>query len=154
MKCAALGVLIAVSWVAVAGGKPAPTVNTPCGTWEGSWVDYPATSGVAYFGGIEYTPTPTERFAHSVARTCDAANAGAVVNASSPGPACPQFDSFPVPQGTSEACQNLDVILPAAALNRTDADPLLPVIFWMFGGGNIVGWSALVPCGCSVCHEP
>ncbi|KAL9617562.1 MAG: hypothetical protein Q9160_007632 [Pyrenula sp. 1 TL-2023] len=67
---------------------------------------------------------------------------GTTVDASSPGPACPQFKDglppfFSETHRISEDCLNLRIARPAA-LNLTTSSKL-PVVVWLHGGGVVKG---------------
>jgi carboxylesterase type B len=99
-------------------------LETPCGSILGLSVN-----GVDSFQNIPFGVIPG-RFRHSRVAPCWTGE----LDARALGPAC--YQSFAM-QGMSEDCLNLNVYAPAGA-NAT----LLPVLFYVFGGGNTEGSNA------------
>jgi carboxylesterase type B len=143
-----------------------PRVVSPSGTYIGS----SSISQLDQFLGIAYAEPPVGnlRFAnpvkkaiHPVANTAAVLNATAalktpgVVNATAYGPGCSQLYFFGQANGLSEDCLTLNVIRPTGA----SPNALLPVLFFIHGGGNVNGQSifyngtALVQHSISI-HEP
>jgi carboxylesterase type B len=107
-------------WVLFAA---ATSLRTPCGNVLGQ-----SAGGVVSFQGIPFGVVH-RRFEHSEVAPCWPGT----LEARALGPAC--FQSFAA-QGMSEDCLNLNVYVPE------NASSLLPVLFYVFGGGNTEGTNA------------
>lgn len=102
-------------------------VRTKCGELKGRQLE----DGVGAWQGIRYGVQ--RRFERSSVAGCWE---GGTLDATELGPACYQGTPLP-PQGVSEDCLNLNIYRP---LNVTHAGGgLLPVLFYVYGGGNVAG---------------
>ncbi|TFK28270.1 triacylglycerol lipase 3 [Coprinopsis marcescibilis] len=90
--------------------------------------------GVDFFGGIPYAEAPVgdRRFKSPVLRT---RLASGTLEAAEYGKACLQPGN---PAGMSEDCLTINIYRPAGISSKAK----LPVMFWTYGGGFIVGSSA------------
>ena len=110
-------------------GAPAETVTTTSGVVRG------ARAGLTWaYQRVPYAAPPTG--AHRFQPPAPAACAADPIDATAPGPLCPQLDGASVVG--DEDCLQLNVWAPAAP-----AAPR-PVMVWLHGGGNSVG-SAVYP---------
>jgi len=108
------------------------TVETSCGPVVGTV----NSAGTNVFLGIPFGEQ--RRFEHSTPARCWEGT----FNATTLGPACWTFPPLP-PQGVSEDCLNLNIYtprLPRKGAHHDDDDEhsLLPVIFFVHGGSNIL----------------
>ncbi|KIW96658.1 uncharacterized protein Z519_02049 [Cladophialophora bantiana CBS 173.52] len=101
-----------------------------------------ATAGINYYRGIRYAAAPTGelRWAKPVPIEYMNNYNGQTINASTLGPACYQssarstYASPSAPQGQSEDCLLLDVLVPSRPISTA-----LPVLFTIHGGGYVGG---------------
>ncbi|EXJ55528.1 hypothetical protein A1O7_08456 [Cladophialophora yegresii CBS 114405] len=101
-----------------------------------------ATAGINYYRGIRYAAAPTGELRWAKPVPIEFANnySGRTINASSLGPACYQssargaYSAPSAPQGQSEDCLLLDVLVPAQPVSTA-----LPVLFTIHGGGYVGG---------------
>eukprot|EP01128_Nolandella_sp_AFSM9_P008958 TRINITY_DN5601_c0_g1_i1.p1 TRINITY_DN5601_c0_g1~~TRINITY_DN5601_c0_g1_i1.p1 ORF type:complete len:558 (-),score=64.76 TRINITY_DN5601_c0_g1_i1:114-1730(-) len=115
-----------------------PTVTTACGKVEGERL---ADFDVYGFRGIPYGAPPTQkmRWKPPVPASCWSG----VLKATSFGNICYQSHvPFAVPLRQDEDCLNLDVYVPVTPDHTSQS---LPVIFWLYGGSNYMGWSSAYP---------
>lgn len=112
-----------------AAAAPGPTARTSTGTLAGS------TDGVVdRFEGVRYAEAPEG--ALRLAATRPARATSALLDASRPGPACPQTPGAPS-GAEDEDCLFLNVARPAGGSGRP-----LPVVVWWHGGGFTRGSGA------------
>jgi carboxylesterase type B len=118
----------------VRNSQAIPRVYSPSGIYVGN----SSISQLDQFLGIPYAKPPIGElrltnpvFFQSTATT--------VLNATAYGPGCPQLDIFAQYNGLSEDCLTLNVIRPSSI----SKDHLLPVLFFIHGGGNVNGQSLL-----------
>jgi carboxylesterase type B len=111
-----------------------PRVCSPSGIYVGN----SSISQLDQFLGIPYAEPPIGelRLTNPILFQSSATT---VLNATAYGPGCPQLDIFAQYNGLSEDCLTLNVIRPSS-ISRDD---LLPVLFFIHGGGNINGQSLL-----------
>ncbi|KAK5452737.1 hypothetical protein LTS15_006885 [Exophiala xenobiotica] len=101
-----------------------------------------ATAGINYYRGIRYAAPPTgeSRWAKPLPIEYMNNYGGGIINASTLGPACYQasakstYTSPSAPQGQSEDCLLLDVLVPSNPVSTA-----LPVLFTIHGGGYVGG---------------
>ena len=111
-----------------------PTVQTPCGVYEGLWRN-DTTPAAASFLGVRFADAPA-RWRHSAAPACDPA---AVFSATQQAPACVQ-DSMEREPLQQEDCLFLNIaVSPPGALTPTSLAPVL--VFW-HGGDLTFGTTA------------
>jgi carboxylesterase type B len=111
-----------------------PRVHSPSGIYVGN----SSISQLDQFLGIPYAEPPIgeSRLTNPVLFQSAATT---VLNATAYGPGCSQLDIFAQYNGLSEDCLTLNVIRPSSI----SKDHLLPVLFFIHGGGNINGQSLL-----------
>lgn len=127
-----------------------PTVETDCGVAKGAMVNVTVspeghdgaavTTTMAAFLGLPFA----EAARFELPRRAACWPHGTVFQATSEPPACPQWrGDLPPPQGESEDCLFVDVYAtrwpPAARFD--DAAAGVPVLVWLYGGGNVDGYT-------------
>lgn len=115
---------LALAWVGApaAAADAGPTARTSTGTLTGR-----GDGAVDRFEGVRYAAAPVGTL--RLAPTRPARLTDAAVDASRPGPACPQTAGAPAGV-EDEDCLFLDVVRPAGAPVRP-----MPVVVWWHGGG-------------------
>ncbi|KIW41260.1 uncharacterized protein PV06_06833 [Exophiala oligosperma] len=101
-----------------------------------------ATAGINYYRGIRYAAAPTGDLRWDKPVPIEYMNnySGRTINASTLGPACYQaaakstYSTPSAPQGQSEDCLLLDVLVPSNPVSTA-----LPVLFTIHGGGYVGG---------------
>ena len=99
-----------------------------------------ATAGINYYRGIRYAAPPTGALRWQKPAPIELMNdyAGQTIDATTLGPACYQaagaatYSTPSAPQGQSEDCLLLDVLLPSNPVSTA-----LPVLFTIHGGGYV-----------------
>lgn len=109
-----------------------PVVRAPAGIFTGNT----SIPDLEQYLGIPYAQPPIDdlRFSNPVPFP-NKPNKN--IDATAYGPGCSQLSSFAQYNGLSEDCLTLNIIRPA----KTPCDALLPVLFWIHGGGNANGQS-------------
>ena len=127
-----------------------PHIYTECGVYTGI-----QNTNADMFLGVEYSdfdphahPSST-RWIHSSPKTCHSSETH--INATTRGPVCLQSSPWMTPpRGASEACFNMDVYVPRGTLDKKTAylsatPSKTPILLWLYGGGNLVGYSDMYP---------
>lgn len=130
----------------VAFGKPAPTptpslVAAPkVSLAQGTYLGFRPQTGVEGFRGIRYATPPVGelRFTSPVFYN---GSASEMINATEYGLGCPQIPLEVGANGEGEDCLTLNIARPANILKNQ----LLPVMFWIHGGGNTEGQGMFWP---------
>jgi carboxylesterase type B len=129
----AVSALLALFFIAVTEGQSpnstVPVINLGYVKYSGY---QNATAGINYYRGIRYAAPPTGELRWAKPVPIESANnySGKTINASTLGPACYQssaagaYSTPGAPQGQSEDCLLLDVLVPANPVSTS-----LPVLF-------------------------
>jgi len=130
-----VGTVVVVMGSTGVSGASAPKVEIDSGVVRGEAL----ASGVAVFRGIPYAAAPVGDLRWRPPRSVEAWQG--VRDATEFGPACPQPDHLSQVYGialpeTDEDCLFLNVWSPGLG-----GDEARPVMVWIHGGGNYLGWS-------------
>ncbi|KAH7086983.1 Alpha/Beta hydrolase protein [Paraphoma chrysanthemicola] len=107
--------------------------TTPLGNYLGNT----SIDGLTQYLGIRYARPPVGDLRFAPPQPWQSLD-DAIVDATAYGPGCPQLPGFELYNGLSEDCLTLNIVAPSCADTESS---LLPVMFFIHGGGNYNGQS-------------
>src|ERR1700761_7977489 len=126
-------VFVALSFVHNAlSSSPLPTVQSPSGTYVGN----ASISGLDQFLGIRFAKPPVGSLRFANPEPLSEVDPKTTIQATQYGMGCSQDPVFALYNGLGEDCLTLKVIRPHVESNES-----LPVMVWIYGGGNENGQS-------------